>query len=71
MQKDYQEATRVHASPRYCLFQGKRIALRHRVKVISDMRDEILALHFAKISDNQILVGWVQPMASWDVGWGK
>jgi hypothetical protein len=35
------------------------------------MRDEILALHFAKISDNQILVGWVQPMASWDVGWGK
>ena len=71
VQKDYQEATRVHAKPRYCLYQGKKIALRHRVKVISDMRDEILALHFAKISDNQILVGWVQPMASWDVGWGK
>ena len=49
----------------------QKIALRHRVKVISDMRDEILALHFAKISDNQILVGWVQPLASWDVGWGK
>ena len=71
VQKDYQEATRVHAKPRYCLFQGKKIALRHRVKVISDMRDEHLALHFAKISDNQILVGWVQPLASWDVGWGK
>ena len=60
IQKAYKEANQVHACPKVCLHQGKKIALPHRMVAISVKHDYILTLHFAKLKGFRVLVGWVE-----------
>ena len=60
IQKAYKEANQVHACPKVCLYQGKKVALPHRMVAISVKHDTILTLHFAKLTGLRVLVGWVE-----------
>ncbi len=56
----YKECNQLYACPKVCLYQGKKLALPHRVNVISAKHDYILILHFAKLPGCKIVVGWVE-----------
>jgi hypothetical protein len=56
----YKEANQVYPLPMVCLHEGKKIALPHRVVVVSAKHDYILTLHFAKLPGYKVLVGWVE-----------
>lgn len=58
--KAYKEANQMYACPKVCLHEGKKVALPHRLTVISARRDHILTLHFAKLPGFRVLVGWVE-----------
>jgi hypothetical protein len=60
IQQAYKEANQVHPCPKVCLYQGKKVALPHRIVVISAKHDFILTLHYAKLSGMKMLVGWVE-----------
>jgi len=60
IQVAYKECSQVYACPKVCLYQGKKIALPHRVNVISAKHDYILTLHFAKLPGFKVVVGWVE-----------
>ena len=60
IQKAYREANQVHACPKVCLYQGKKIALPHRMVAISVKHNYILTLHFAKLTGLRVLAGWVE-----------
>jgi hypothetical protein len=60
IQVAYKECSQVYACPKICLYQGKKLALPHRVNVISAKHDYILTLHYAKLSGMKMLVGWVE-----------
>jgi hypothetical protein len=62
IQVAYKECSQVYACPKICLYQGKKLALPHRVNVISAKHDYILTLHFAKLTGLRVLVGWVEEM---------
>jgi hypothetical protein len=66
VQKDYLEATRIRANPKVCLFEGRKIALPHHVRVISEDERSAMMLHFAKVSANQVLIGWVAGATVWE-----
>ena len=63
IQKAYKEANQVHACPKVCLYQGKKIALPHRMVAISVKHDYVLTLHFAKLTGLRVVVGWVEERA--------
>ena len=56
----YKECNQLYACPKVCLYQGKKLALPHRVNVISAKHDYILILHFAKLPGCKVVVGWVE-----------
>ena len=60
IQRAYKEANQLYACPKVCLYQGKKVALPHRMEAISVKHDYILTLHFAKLPGFKILVGWVE-----------
>ena len=60
----YAEAKVRHPKPKICLFEGKKVALRHKVQVRSKKQDHVLVLHFAKLGAGRVLVGWVEELAS-------
>jgi hypothetical protein len=60
IQRAYKECTKVHARPRFCLHEGQKIALRHRMVVIPTKHDRVMTLHFAKLPELKVLVGWVE-----------
>jgi len=60
VQRAYKEANQLYACPKVCLYQGKKLALPHRMNVISAKHDYIMTLHFAKLPGFKILVGWVE-----------
>ena len=62
IQQAYKEANQVHPCPKVCLYQGKKVALPHRIVVISAKHDFILTLHYAKLTGMKMLVGWVEEM---------
>ena len=60
VQSAYKEANQLYACPKICLYQGKKLALPHRMNVISAKHDYILTLHFAKLPGFKVVVGWVE-----------
>lgn len=56
----YAEAKVRHPKPKICLFEGKKVALPHRMEAMSAQHDFILTLHFAKLPGLRVLVGWVE-----------
>jgi hypothetical protein len=60
IQRAYKECTKVHARPKFCLHEGQKIALRHRMVVIPAKHDRVMTLHFAKLPELKVLVGWVE-----------
>jgi phosphoserine aminotransferase len=62
-EKAYKEANQLYACPKVCLYQGKKLALSHRMNVISAKHDTILTLHFAKLPGFKVVVGWVEERA--------
>jgi hypothetical protein len=60
VQRAYKEANQLYACPKVCLYQGKKLALPHRMEAISVKHDFILTLHFAKLTGLRVLVGWVE-----------
>ena len=60
VQRAYKEANQLYACPKVCLYQGKKLALPHRMNVISAKHDYIVILHFAKLTGLRVLVGWVE-----------
>ena len=60
IQRAYKECNQLYACPKVCLYQGKKLALPHRVNVISAKHDYILILHFAKLPGCKVVVGWVE-----------
>jgi hypothetical protein len=60
IQRVYKEVNQRHFCPKVCLHQGKKLALPHRLNVISAKHDYILTLHFAKLPGFKIVVGWVE-----------
>jgi hypothetical protein len=66
VQKDYQEATRIRANPKICLFEGQKIALPYRVRVISEDETNAMVMHFAKVSADQMLIGWAAGTTLWE-----
>ena len=60
IQRAYKECTQVHARPKFCLHEGQKIALRHRMVVIPAKHDRVMTLHFARLPELKVLVGWVE-----------
>ena len=60
VQKAYKEANQLYACPKVCLYQGKKLALPHRMVAISVKHDYVLTLHFAKLTGLRVVVGWVE-----------
>ena len=60
IQKAYKEANQVHACPKVCLYQGKKLALPHRFEVRAEWDIRVLTLHFAKLTGFRVVVGWVE-----------
>jgi hypothetical protein len=60
IQRAYKECNKVHARPKFCLHEGQKVALRHRMVVIPSKHDRVMTLHFAKLPGNKILLGWVE-----------
>jgi len=63
VQRAYKEANQLHAFPKFCLHEGKKVALPHRMVAVSVKHDFVLTLHFAKLPGFKILVGWVEERA--------
>jgi hypothetical protein len=63
IQRAYKECTKVHARPKFCLHEGQKIALRHRMVIIPAKHDRVMTLHFAKLPELKVLVGWVEERA--------
>jgi hypothetical protein len=63
IQRAYKECTKVHGRPKFCLHEGQKIALRHRMVVIPAKHDRVMTLHFAKLPGHKILLGWVEERA--------
>ena len=63
IQRAYKECTKVHGRPKFCLHEGQKIALRHRMVVIPAKHDRVMTLHFAKLPELKVLVGWVEERA--------
>ena len=60
IQKAYKEANQVHACPKVCLYQGKKLALPHRFEVRAEWDIRVLTLHFAILPGFKVLIGWVE-----------
>ena len=60
IQRIYKEATQVHTKPKFCLHEGQKVALRHRLVVIPTKHDRAMTLYFAKLPGHKILLGWVE-----------
>jgi hypothetical protein len=60
IQRAYKECTKVHARPKFCLHEGQKIALRHRMVIIPTKHDRVMTLHFARLPELKVLVGWVE-----------
>lgn len=60
IQRAYKECTQVHTRPKFCLHEGRKIALRHRMVVIPTKHDRVMTLHFAKLPGHKVLLGWVE-----------
>ena len=60
IQRAYKECTQVHAHPKFCLYEGQKIALRHRMAVVPTKHDRVMTLHFAKLPGHKVLLGWVE-----------
>ena len=60
IQRAYKECTKVHARPKFCLHEGQKVALCHRMVVIPNKHDRMMTLHFAKLPGHKILLGWVE-----------
>ena len=60
IQRAYKECNKVHARPKFCLHEGQKVALRHRMVVIPSKHDRVMTLHFAKLPGHKILLGWVE-----------
>ncbi len=60
IQRAYKECTKVHANPKFCLHEGQKVALRHRMVVIPTKHDRVMTLHFAKLPGHRVLLGWVE-----------
>jgi hypothetical protein len=63
IQRIYKEATEVHTKPKFCLHEGQKVALRHRLVIIPTKHDRVMTLYFAKLPGFKILVGWVEERA--------
>jgi hypothetical protein len=63
VQRAYKEANQLHACPKFCLHEGKKVALPHRMVAVSVKHDFVLTLHFAKLTGLRVLVGWVEERA--------
>jgi hypothetical protein len=60
LKKDFQEAAVVHAKPKVCLYQGKKLALTHKLSVPAEWDNCVLTLHFAILPGFKVLIGWVE-----------
>ena len=60
IQKAYKEANQVHACPKVCLYQGKKVALPHKLNVPAEWDTCVLTLHFAILPGFKVLIGWVE-----------
>ena len=60
IQRAYKECTKVHARPKFCLHEGQKIALRHRMVIIPTKHDRVMTLYFARLPELKVLVGWVE-----------
>jgi hypothetical protein len=60
IQRIYKEATEVHTKPKFCLHEGQKVALRHRLVIIPTKHDRVMTLYFAKLPRFKVLVGWVE-----------
>jgi hypothetical protein len=60
IQRAYKECIKVHARPKFCLHEGQKIALRHRMVIIPTKHDRVMTLYFARLPELKVLVGWVE-----------
>lgn len=60
IQRAYKECTKVHAHAKFCLHEGQKVALRHRMVVVPTKHDRVMTLYFAKLPGFKVLLGWVE-----------
>ena len=63
LQERYRRAMERHDHAKFCLFEGRKVCLPHRIKARGPKNGNVLVMHFALLPGGKPLVGWVEERA--------